>query len=252
MYSWGHFNLQFNDKAIEPLGESVSSTELFRPLAVCMGYQEDTFGSSDQRIMETALDWENGALEGITFDRLKKDGFARLNVGPSQTRIPHKYGNFGTSSGKFEFASSFHEEGSRILEVYRQGTQSPMIMKAVDPLPNFRLYKTCGEDELTLISSKQHGFLNSGYANSSQNKNTARKQIALIHPAGASLKNLVNGDRVKLWNELGEIKQLLLSQMIPFKESLLFLTVCGVNTSEEQPSTNLFPIGQVKLVKASR
>ena len=55
--------------------------------------------------METALDWESDALEGITFDRLKKEGFTRLNVGPSQTRIPHKYGNFGTPSGKFEFAS---------------------------------------------------------------------------------------------------------------------------------------------------
>ena len=47
MYSWGHFNLQFNDKAIEPHGESVSNTELFRRLAVYMGFQEDTFGSSD-------------------------------------------------------------------------------------------------------------------------------------------------------------------------------------------------------------
>ena len=29
MYSWGHYNIQFNHKAIEPLGEAVSNTELF-------------------------------------------------------------------------------------------------------------------------------------------------------------------------------------------------------------------------------
>ena len=32
-YSWGHYNIQFNHKAIEPLGEAVPNTELFRRLA---------------------------------------------------------------------------------------------------------------------------------------------------------------------------------------------------------------------------
>ncbi|MEO8040098.1 MAG: molybdopterin-dependent oxidoreductase, partial [Betaproteobacteria bacterium] len=43
MFSWGHFYLTLNRKAIEPLGEAVSNAELFRRLAGAMGFDDPFF-----------------------------------------------------------------------------------------------------------------------------------------------------------------------------------------------------------------
>ena len=39
MFSWGHLYLSYNNPAIEPLGEAVSNTELFRRLAKAHGHR---------------------------------------------------------------------------------------------------------------------------------------------------------------------------------------------------------------------
>ena len=68
-----------------------------------MGYEDEQFLWSDEECLENYVDWAAPASEGITLDYLKKNGFARLNVGCKDTRAPHKNGNFPTASGKCEF-----------------------------------------------------------------------------------------------------------------------------------------------------
>ena len=59
MYSWGHFNIQYNDQAIEPVGEAVSNTELFRRLASTFSFEEDIFQENDENLMLKSMNWSH-------------------------------------------------------------------------------------------------------------------------------------------------------------------------------------------------
>ena len=73
----GHLYLSLNQKAIEPLGETVPNTELFRRLAHTMGFDDVQWQRSDEEMASDALDWASPALQGITMDLLKEKGRAR-------------------------------------------------------------------------------------------------------------------------------------------------------------------------------
>ena len=106
MYSWGHFNLQLNQKAIEPIGEAVSNTELFRRLSRAFCIEDALFYETDTQLMANSMNWEHPNMRGVSVEKLVEQGFARLNVGNPDKRTPHSDGAFPTVSGKFEFSSS--------------------------------------------------------------------------------------------------------------------------------------------------
>ncbi len=203
MYSWGHFNLQYNDRAIEPLGESVSNSELFRRLANVMGFKEERFKFDDEKLLEISLDWNSKQLKGVTLEKIKKKGFARLNVGKVDQRIPHQEGNFKTNSGKFEFFSSSYENGGSILESYTQGINIDNGI-SVDPLPNYIPNKQ-NNDEFILLSPKHHYFLNSGYTNLNNNGDISTKQKIVINTKDAKKYNITENEKLEIWNDLGKI-----------------------------------------------
>ena len=205
MYSWGHFNIQYNDMAIEPIGEAVSNTELFRRLAETFSFDDDDFKNDDEKIMSQAMKWDHKNMEGISLKSLQENGFARLNVGDAKTRTPHKYGMFPTETGKFEFGSSKPETGGQMLEVYRQGVADPKNYAPVDPLPSY-VPNSIPENGFILISPKHHQFLNSGYANFNLENGQANEQIVMINNIDAKAYEIVDFDKMKIWNELGEIE----------------------------------------------
>ena len=137
MYSWGHLYLTLNEPAIEPLGEAVPNTELFRRLAGAMGFDDPYWRRSDEDMARDALDWSNPALEGIDLDSLRRTGYARLNVGSPDDFAPHREGNFPTPSGKVEFKSSIAEGGNLVLPLFRQGYAAFQPGEPLDPVPDF-------------------------------------------------------------------------------------------------------------------
>ena len=74
MFSWGHLYLSYNNAAIEPLGEAVPNTELFRRLAKAMGIEDPSFYRTDDEMIEASLDWTNPVLQGITLKDVKANG----------------------------------------------------------------------------------------------------------------------------------------------------------------------------------
>ena len=204
MYSWGHFNIQYNDQAIEPVGEAVSNTELFRRLASTFSFEEDIFQENDENLMFKSMNWDHENLAGVTLKALMKKGFARLNVGEAKSRTPHKYGKFPTNSGKFEFFSASYKTGGRMLEVYRQGVKDLRDYPPTDPLPSY-IPKSIDTGGFILISSKHHYFLNSGYANFNEDSGLANKQTVMINSEDAAFYKIKNGDPLELYNDLGKI-----------------------------------------------
>ena len=49
MFSWGHFYLTLNEKAIEPRGEAKSNAAIFRLLASAFGFDDPQFKMGDMR-----------------------------------------------------------------------------------------------------------------------------------------------------------------------------------------------------------
>jgi anaerobic selenocysteine-containing dehydrogenase len=182
--AWGHLYLALNRPAIAPRGESLSNTELFRRLASALGRREPWLFETDESMLRGALASGHPWLDGITYERLLTDGYARLNA-PADWR-PFATGGFPTRSGKAELYSE------------------PLREQGHDPLPwAGEIREQAG---LQLISGKALHFLNSGYSNIERLRRRAGDLFVEVHPDDAAVRRLTAGDAVRVWNERGEVR----------------------------------------------
>lgn len=188
--SWGQTYLNLNQPAIDPLGQSKPNSEFFRLLSREMKLGEDYLYESDPAIIEKTLDSSHEYMKGISFDSLKKTGWARLSL-PDRW-MPHVEGNFGTPSGKCEFFSaSESEKGLSPLPVYSRVPYSD------DALKNYPLH---------LLTIKSTGnFLNSSHANVNHLMSKEGPPLLDIYSFDAEARGISNGDEVRIFNENGEV-----------------------------------------------
>ena len=216
MYSWGHLYLTLNEPAIEPLGEAVPNTELFRRLAGAMGFDDPHWRRSDEEMARDALDWSSPALDGIDLDSLRRTGYARLNVGTPDDFAPHREGNFPTPSGKVEFKSSIAEGGNLVLPLFRQGYAAHQPGEPLDPVPDFIPQNESPDTNpalaarypLNLLSPKSHALLNSSYGNLQTQLHHAGEQTVTIHPADAEARGIAEGSEIRVFNDRGDFHAL--------------------------------------------
>ena len=85
--SWGHLYLTYNTKCARSPGEAIPNNEIFRRLAARLGFEEENFKWTGQRVP--------GALRRLvrrrparasTCEYLREHGFARLKVGTPDDR----------------------------------------------------------------------------------------------------------------------------------------------------------------------
>ena len=211
MVTWGHLYIMLNQPAIPAPGECVANIDLFRKLAKTMGFNDDYWDLTDDEWLTLSYDWSSPALEGITLDVLKKEGWKRLNVGMPDVRAPHAHGNFKTPSGKCEFKSSMAEGGNMVLDVWRSGYTEMQVGGYVDPVPNYipphevidGEPKKSAQFPLNLISPKPHAFLNTQYGNEGPQMKRQGEQRIMINPADAASRSIANGAYVRVFNERG-------------------------------------------------
>jgi anaerobic selenocysteine-containing dehydrogenase len=175
---------RLNRPAIAPRGESVSNTELFRRLARALGRTEAYLFESDESMLRAALVSGHPWLDGITYERLWEQGYARLNR-PEDWR-PFANGGFPTRSGKAELYSE------------------PLREAGHDPLPSPGEIRSNGG--LQLITGKQLHFLNSGYSNQDRHRRRAGELFIEIHAADARARGIANGEYVSVRNGSGEVR----------------------------------------------
>jgi anaerobic selenocysteine-containing dehydrogenase len=184
--AWGHLYLALNRPAIAPRGESVSNTELFRRLAKALGRTEPYLFETDESMLRAALASEHAWLDGITYERLWEEGYARLNR-PDDWR-PFAHGGFATPSGKAELYSGALREAGH------------------DPLPWAGEIPSHGG--LQLITGKQLHFLNSGYNNHDRHRRRAGELFIEIHPDDAERRGVRAGEYVLVRNGRGDMRAL--------------------------------------------
>lgn len=183
--AWGHLYLGFNHRAIEPRGESVPNTELWRRLARAMGFTEPELFESDESLLANYL-------TGVDVEALRRDAVIRLPL-PSDLRV-YADGGFATPSGKFEFANTRLEaEGHGRLPEYRAATEGPGG-------PVSERYP------LVLMSPKTHQrFLNSSYSHLEAHAGPEGEMYCELTATDAAARGISDGDRVRVFNDRDSI-----------------------------------------------
>ncbi len=189
--AYGHFYLVINERAIEPLFESKSNSDVFRELAARMGFEEECFKDADEEIARQAISTDHAALSGITLEGLRERGWMRLNL--PETSAPFAKGNFPTASGKCElFSAALEAQGLPAVPEFIPPNESAQNAPAV-----------ALRYPLALISPAAHAFLNSSFANLPKQLRQELRPFVEIHPQDAEARGIRDGDAVRAFNERG-------------------------------------------------
>jgi anaerobic selenocysteine-containing dehydrogenase len=189
--SYGHMYMSWNQPAVAPPGECLSSSEIFRRLAQRMGLNTPCLYDSDEELARQVLGSGHPSLDGITLETLKARGWMRLNY--PEPFAPFAEGGFFTESGKLEFVSG------------------RMAQAGLDPLAGYTPpYEAAQRDTplaakypLALIAGADHYFLNSLFANVAPQIKRAGPPAIRIHPEDATARGLESGDEARVFNDRG-------------------------------------------------
>lgn len=183
MLSWGHMYLTLNQPAIEPVGESLPNTEIFRRLAAVMKLEAPGLADRDEDLVRSLLDSQHPWLQGISFEGLQETGWARLNVPPGHR--PYVDSRPETADGLLQLGSLTYRPGAETAEG--------------DP-------KRAARYPLTLMSRKQHvKFLNANYGGFPEHFPRAGGPRLEIHPVDAAARGIQDGDQVEVCNDRGTL-----------------------------------------------
>jgi len=189
--SYGHLYVLLNQPAIEPVGEALPNTEVFRRLAGKMGFTEPALFDSDEAMIRQALQTAHPRMAGITFERLKEHGWQRLNV-PAHY-APFAEGGFPTPSGKCEFSS----ETAKAMGLDPLPTFTPPVESVQSAPERAKTYP------LAIISPPQRHLLNSSFANLPLFLDAEKEPHLDIHPDDAAPRAISDGDWLRIFNDRG-------------------------------------------------
>lgn len=193
--AYGNYYFSFNRPIIEPVGESVRNTELFRKLAAKMGYVkpgDNAFTQTDEEMIREIIDPANPLLENVTFEHLDKNGWAHASV-ESERRNYLKNG-WPTPSKKIEILCE------SLAKEY----------PGVDPLPTYVPEINGQEDAgrakfpIQVLSSAHHNFIGSSFQQVPRLQAMAARPTVELSPTDAGPRGIKDGDLVRLYNDNGE------------------------------------------------
>lgn len=180
--SWGSLHVGWNEAAIEPLGESVSNSELHRRLAAAMGFTEPSLFDDDLTVLRDSL-------PTIDLDALRRDAVADVPF-PGDRR-PWADGGFPTPSGRLELRSDrMAASGFPALPTYAPPAEAPSQ-----------------EFPFALLTPKQHvRFLNSSYSHLPQHGPLEPQPALELCAADAHALGLADGHRARVWNHRASLE----------------------------------------------
>ena len=178
---YGHHYLQLARPVVPAPGEVRSNVDVFRALALRMGFAEPCFRDSEDDMIRTLLDSEHPFVKGITLEELESKGSVRLRVAPNgDPFLPFAEGGFATPSGRCELNIPDYEPPVES----RFGSAS---LRARYPLE--------------LISPKNDNSMNSTFGD---RPDTDRETAILaLHSDDAGPRGIVDGDAVRVFNDRG-------------------------------------------------
>lgn len=192
--AYGNYYYGLSEQAIEKQGESLDNQELFRRLAAAMGYDEPCFRESDEEMIRALMDPEfNPLFEGVTYDQLKRDGWARANLGSAR--------RWGLNSGKWPTPSGK-------IEIYSEA----LAKLGIDPLPGhvpevegFESAEAKKKYPLQVISAATHYFIGASFQHVPRLQEMLARPTFELSAADAAVRDIADGDYCRLYNDRGEV-----------------------------------------------
>jgi anaerobic selenocysteine-containing dehydrogenase len=187
--AWGHLWLGWNEAAIEPLGEAVSNSELFRRLARAMGCTEPAVVADDETLLADAFG------DRIDLAELRATGWQRVPY-PADGR-PFGDGRFPTPSGRVELVSdTLAALGHPALPTFvppREGPHGDPDLYARYPLQ--------------LLTPKHHTrFLNSSYSALPKHGPAEGGPFVELHATDAAARGLAEGSVARVFNDRASLE----------------------------------------------
>ena len=178
--AYGHQYLQRAEPVIEPVGESLPNSEIFRRLARRFGFEDPVFNVSDAELCDEAIDWSDPRIGLRSATELEAN--SAIDLAPHGTPTVFRGLAPDTPSGKAELYSKSLEEA------WGEG------------LPSYRPLKRT--HEFVLVSPSSDRRINSTFGGVAVlDEETAVE----MNPEDATQHALQNGQRVRLSNEQGEV-----------------------------------------------
>jgi anaerobic selenocysteine-containing dehydrogenase len=178
--AYGQQYLQRAEPVIPPVGEALPNTEIFRRLARRFGFGGPAFEADDAALMDDALDGASPALKGMRPSRLPVE-YALSMEAPTGEATLFRTTFPATPSGRIELRSSYLERACG------------------EPLPRWR--PLASAFPLALLTPASNHRTSSTFGSLRYSDETWLE----MHPADAATRNLREGMRVRVWNELGEV-----------------------------------------------
>ena len=178
--SYGHQYLQRAEPVIEPVGESLPNSEIFRRLAQRFGFDDPAFIASDADLCEEAIDWGDPRIALRSATELGVNG--AIDLAPSGTPTIFRGLHPDTPSRKAELYSKSLEDS------HGEG------------LPSYRPLECT--HEFLLVSPASDRRTNSTFGGvAALDEETAVE----MNPQDATRHGLESGQRVRVSNEQGEV-----------------------------------------------
>jgi anaerobic selenocysteine-containing dehydrogenase len=180
--AYGQHWLQRAEPVIPPQGEALPNTEIFRRLAARFGYTEPCFKATDTELMDDAIDPADPRLGGVRPSKLPLDRAMAMTVQGQDAML---FANVfpKTPSGKVELASGYLDQrfGARLPSFRPVSSSYPLML--ISPASDQRITSTFGgtatSDDIPPLE---------------------------MHPDDAKARGLRDGQPVRVWNELGEVR----------------------------------------------
>jgi anaerobic selenocysteine-containing dehydrogenase len=188
MGAYGHLFAQISQPAIVPLGEARSNVWLFGELGRRM-FGDAAFEDGEEELIAQALETEHPFFEGITKERLEREGHVPLSL-PEDERgesLPFSTREwFKTLSGRGELMP---------------------VPEWVAPRESRSGAEGAGEFPLEFLPRKSDNFMNSTFANLAGHRQMERRSVGMLemHPTDATVRGVATGDSVSVWNGRGRI-----------------------------------------------
>ncbi len=218
---YGHYYVQVSNQAIAPLGECRANVDVFRALAVRMGFEEECFKETVDEMIDLALEVESPWLEGLTRERLEQSA-ARLNFTDQGSDVRGQTAELRSAGQSTAAVSAYSESDSKPFLPFARGNFRTASGKAelysetlkaqgLDPVADFRPPAESRHGTkrtqfpLELLARKHDNFLNSTFANLPSVQ--AMEDTGLLEISGkdAHARGIHDGDDVRVFNKRGEI-----------------------------------------------
>jgi anaerobic dimethyl sulfoxide reductase subunit A len=185
--------LQLQQEAVTPEGEAKSDFKIFKMLAEKMGFGKD-FGKSEEEYIDEILDTDDPLLQGITLERLKREG-AVLPNRPVEPYVSFVDRQFNTPSGTIELYKE---------ELLEHGAELPYYHEPIEASPT---NPSISRYPLNILFSHSRFRIHSTYANlPSLKRGKESSPTVEIGPSDAAARGLQDGDMVKVYNDRGRVR----------------------------------------------